>query len=63
MNLTKDEKKMMSKRLNQLKRYMMSSLEKNRIDKYLNVVNSRELKLLEYALIQDPVLEMVSSRL
>ncbi|MDD2678642.1 MAG: hypothetical protein PHG04_02780 [Candidatus Nanoarchaeia archaeon] len=60
MKITKTEKKALKKRLNQLKSYMAESLKKNRLDEYLNAMNSRELRMLENVLIKDDILKAMS---
>ncbi|MBN1923175.1 MAG: hypothetical protein JW791_00245 [Nanoarchaeota archaeon] len=50
MKLTKLEKKLMVKRLNQLKTYLVQCLENNQLHNYFNTLNSREFKALEQKL-------------
>jgi hypothetical protein len=63
MKLNNIEKKLMKKRLSQLRKYMVSSLSTNKLDDYLNFVNSRELRMLENFLIKDELTQMLSIRL
>jgi len=63
MMITTVEKKALKKRLSQLRNYMVSALRKNKIDNYLNTINSRELRMLENVLIKDDLLETLSIRL
>ena len=51
MKLTFCEQKMMKKRLAQLQDYMAECLATNKIDDYLNIALSRELKMLERTML------------
>lgn len=51
MMLTNYEKFAMRKRLESLKQFLLNSLESNKVDDYLNTVNSRELRFLEETLL------------
>ncbi|MDD4352819.1 MAG: hypothetical protein PHN56_00015 [Candidatus Nanoarchaeia archaeon] len=63
MKINNLEKKILKKRLGQLRNFMVSSLKRNKIDDYLNTVNSRELRMLENVLIKDELTQMISVRL
>jgi len=63
MKMTHIEKKLLRRRLGQLRNFMVSSLKKNKIDDYINTVNSRELRMLEAVLMRDEVAEMLAVRL
>jgi hypothetical protein len=60
MKINNLEKKILKKRLSQLKNYMVFSLRRNKIDDYLNTINSRELRMLENVLIKDELTHMLS---
>jgi hypothetical protein len=63
MKMTHTEKKLLKRRLSQLRNFMVSSLKHNKIDDYLNTINSRELRMLENVLIRDDLAQMLSVRL
>ena len=63
MKMTHTEKKLLKRRLSQLRNFMVSSLRHNKIDDYLNTINSRELRMLENVLIRDDLAQMLSVRL
>ncbi|MFA5303465.1 MAG: hypothetical protein WC393_02925 [Candidatus Nanoarchaeia archaeon] len=63
MKMTHTEKKLLKRRLSQLRNFMVSSLRHNKIDDYLNTINSRELRMLENVLIRDDMAQMLSVRL
>jgi hypothetical protein len=46
------------KRLNELKSYLALSLRNNRLDNYLNAINSREVRLIEGVLFRSQLNEM-----
>lgn len=63
MKINNTEKKLLKRRLSQLRNFMVSSLRHNKIDDYLNTINSRELRVLENVLIKDELTQMLSVRL
>jgi lipoate-protein ligase B len=63
MKISNLEKKILKKRLGQLRNYMIVSLRRNRIDDYINMINSRELRMLENVMIRDELAQMLSVRL
>lgn len=63
MKISNLEKKILKKRLSQLRNYMIVSLRKNKIDDYINMINSRELRMLENVMIRDELSQMLSVRL
>jgi hypothetical protein len=58
MKMTHCEKKLLIKRLNELKSYLALSLRNNRLDNYLNAVNSREVRLIEGVIFRSQLSEM-----